>query len=124
MKSKRRMPADNRSEAETSGRSEPEYLLVQKSVWRAVEEAAGNEASIPILKTAGEIGNAFPKSGLSARDIADALVFAAVDAGVAVERPIPQIRQPRLSRLPRLSLGMLRGANGPASPPADVGLQA
>ena len=122
MRSKRRMPAEDRSGAEPSGSPNKDCLLVQEGVWRAVEEAAGKGASIAVLKVAEEIGGAFPRSGLSTRDIADALVFAAVDAGVAVERPVPRIPQVRLSRLPRLSLSALRDAAIGRSLPAASGL--
>jgi hypothetical protein len=123
MRSKRRMPAEYRSGAELSGSSHKECLLVQESVWRAVDKAAENGVAIAVPRMADEIGNAFPASGLSASAIADALVYAAVDAGVLVERQAPRMQPMRLSRLPRLSFSAFRDVAAGRSPPQTAELR-
>ena len=107
MKSKRRMPAERSFGAEASGSSQKEFLRVQESVWRMVQAAYESGSSLVVVNAATEIGKAHPNAGLSDRDIADALVFAAVDHGVAIERTVPRVRH---LKLPRLSLGALRQA--------------
>jgi len=109
MKSKRRMPAESRSSSDNTGSQEDSCRCVQEEIWRIVGEAARNGTSISTALAAREIEGAFPKSGLTTRNIADALVYAAVDAGVMLERKPPLPRQVLVERLPRFSFGALRG---------------
>lgn len=60
-------------------------LLVQDAIWVAVSEAAVNDKSLPLGDEAHRIARTYPASGYSRQDIEDALVFAAVDEGVAVD---------------------------------------
>ena len=132
MKSKRRMPAEGRS-GKHQVSQEPEVLqeqclLIQEEIWRVVADAERRGASICAGTVARNIESAFSASGLSSRHIADAVIYAAVDAGVAVERQISVPRQFVVERLPRFSFAALRGrtAGGglAALPSATTGLEA
>jgi hypothetical protein len=131
MKSKRRMPAESRSnklqvlrEAKVS---QEQCLLIQEEIWRVVANAEQTGASICAGAVARKIETVFSASGLSSRDIADALIYAAVDAGVAVERQMSVPRPFGMERLPRFSFAALRGGKaggGLAAPPSATGLEA
>jgi hypothetical protein len=71
--------------AEAGAEKEEEHLFVQDEVWRVVSEASEGNASIALTQQAQRIARKFPRSGLSEQHIKDALVFAAVDGGVALE---------------------------------------
>jgi hypothetical protein len=118
MKNKRRMPARNRSSEENIPGPTDQCLSVQEEIWRIVEEAADSGKFIAASATVRHIESAFPQSGLSARNIADALVYAAVDAGVLLEHQQPMSRQGFRERLPRISFGL-----GRARPPS-AGIEA
>jgi hypothetical protein len=60
-------------------------LLVQDAIWVTVSEAAVNDRSLALGDEAQRIARTHPASGYSRQDIEDALVFAAVDEGVAVD---------------------------------------
>jgi hypothetical protein len=60
-------------------------LLVQAEIWRVISEAARKNASLSLSRQAQRIASTFPESGYSRADIADALVFAAVDEGVVLD---------------------------------------
>jgi hypothetical protein len=67
-------------------------LLVQDEIWRIVSEAARTGARLSLKKQAEKIGSGFQSAGFSYEGIADALVFAAVDCGVAFEVALPASR--------------------------------
>jgi hypothetical protein len=60
-------------------------LHVQGAIWVTVSEAAVNDKSLSLGDEAKRIARAHPASGYSRQDIEDALVFAAVDEGVAFD---------------------------------------
>jgi hypothetical protein len=113
MKTKRRMPTDVRSEdAQSEG---PDCLPVQDEIWRLVGEAADTGVPVSVSKLSQELAGRFPQSGLTVSAIADAVVYASVDAGVLLEGIVPQPRRRTVSnRLPRLSFGGLRGGRSEA----------
>ncbi len=86
----RSKPVKNRAE----GSSIPieQCLLVQDEIWRIVSNAARSKARLSLSKQAQKIAGGYPAAGLSPQTIADALVYAAVDCGVAFEiaRPAPR----------------------------------
>ena len=128
MKSKRRMPADNRSSKQVSQEpevSQEQCLLIQEEIWRVVADAERNGSSICAGAVAQRIESVFSASGLSSRNITDAVIYAAVDAGVAVERQMPAPRPFVVERLPRFSLAALRGraaGGGIVAPPRAIPL--
>ena len=68
-------------------------LIVQDEIWRIVLEAARTESRLSLAQQAKRIADAFPASGLTHESISDALVFAAIDAGVMIEIRKPVTRQ-------------------------------
>ena len=72
-------PARNTREA-----ANDQCLQVQGEIWRAVTEAGRSDGNLSLRAETRRIAKAFPTSGYSPQDIKDALVFAAVDVGVAV----------------------------------------
>jgi hypothetical protein len=68
-------------------------LLVQDEIWRIVSNAAHSNSRISLGKQARKIASSFPATGFSLQSITDALVFAAVDCGVAFEVATPAPRQ-------------------------------
>ena len=73
------------NEGSEAGSSVEQCVLVQEEIWRAVLDAARGEAPLSLSKVVRKIARGFPAAGFSTRDIADALVYAAVDRGVAFE---------------------------------------
>ncbi len=67
-------------------------LLIQDEIWRIVSDAERHDSCLSVTREARNIADAFPASGLSEQNIIDALVFAAVDIGVAVEIAKPATR--------------------------------
>ena len=80
------------NEGSEAGSSVEQCVLVQEEIWRAVLDAARGEAPLSLSKAVRKIARGFPAAGFSPRDIADALIFAAVDRGVAVEMANPSPR--------------------------------
>ena len=76
-------------------------VLVQDEVWRIVSEAARDGARLSLSRQAKAIAKAFPDAGVTSDLVADALVFAAVDRGVAIEarRSMPAIDVPGILAL-------------------------
>jgi hypothetical protein len=109
MNSKRRMPAEDNSSKRQAGASHEQCLLIQDEIWRVVADAERSGGSICATTAVQKIEGAFASSGLSGRDIADALIYAAVDAGVAVVRRPSVPRQTAVECLPRFSFAALRG---------------
>ena len=127
MKSKRRMPADNRSSkyqvSQEPEVSQEQCLLIQEEIWRVVADAERSGSSICAGAVAQRIESVFSASGLSGRNIADAVIYAAVDAGVAIERQMPAPRPYVAERLPRFSFAALRARAGGGSivaPPSAI----
>ena len=81
------------NEGSEAGAPIEQCVLVQEEIWRAVLDAARGEAPLSLSKQVRKIARGFPAAGLSTRDIADALVYAAVDRGVAVEVTNPAPHQ-------------------------------
>jgi hypothetical protein len=71
--------------AEKGAESDSEDLIVQEEIWRVVSEASQGNGGIALTRQAQRISRKFPRSGFSEQHIKDALVFAAVDQGVALE---------------------------------------
>ncbi len=118
-----------RSKQTTSGTENAESpieqcRLVQDEVWRIVSRAAETETHLSVWKQAETIVTAFPASGLSLQNIADALVFAAVDRGATLEltSPAPASAIPTLflrigrKRSPDNRTKVPRSASGVAIP--------
>lgn len=86
MKVSRLMRAQSRAgEEEELRAARQERLLLQEEIWRLVAEADGREASFSAQRHARRLEREFPQARLSLLNITDALVYAAVDAGVVVE---------------------------------------
>ncbi len=68
-------------------------LLVQDEIWRIVSNAAHSNSRLSLGKQARKIASGYPATGFSLQNITDALVFAAVDCGVAFEVASPAPRQ-------------------------------
>jgi hypothetical protein len=81
------------NEGSETGAPVEQCVLVQEEVWRAVLDAARSDAPLSLGKQVRKIARGLPAAGFSARDIADALIYAAVDRGVAVEvtKPSPHL---------------------------------
>jgi hypothetical protein len=94
-------------------------LPVQEAVWRIVSDAARGEALLSLEDEARRIAEMFPSAELTPAQIADALVFAAVDAGAPLQvraqpkRQVPTIVLPAAYFL----LGGRRKRRGKAGPP-------
>jgi hypothetical protein len=67
-------------------------LLVQDEIWRIISEAARTGTRLSLNKQSEKIASGYSAAGFSPENIADALVFAAVDCGVAFEVPLPAPR--------------------------------
>ncbi len=67
-------------------------LLVQEEIWRIVSDAAETGSRLSLARTAQKIASDFPTAELSPVAITDALVFAAIEAGVAFETRLPARR--------------------------------
>jgi hypothetical protein len=79
-------------------------LLVQDEIWRVVSEAASNGVRLSLSGVAQKIASAFPAAGLTLQNVADALVYAAIEYGVAFEpRPKP-VRQPTVRNVPSIDV--------------------
>lgn len=76
--------AQDRVDATRAG-AHNQCLLVQDAIWQAVSEAARSDTSLALGQQAQSIVRTYPTSGFSRQDIEDALVFAAVDEGVALD---------------------------------------
>jgi len=96
-----------RSDSAEAASKNRQCLAVQNEIWRIVNEAARTGSGLTISRRAKSIFRAFPTAGFSVESIGDALVFAAVDAGVAVERR----RRPR-RQVPTISLPAFVSAVG------------
>jgi hypothetical protein len=88
---------------------------VQDEIWRIVHEAAQTGSGLSLMRRAKSICRAFPRAGFSLESISDALVFAAVDAGVLVERRRRPRRQVPTISLPAFVSGFGRRQSGTAS---------
>jgi len=109
MKTKRRMPAEIHSNEVERIAPHEQCLRVQDEIWRVVSEAVESGASVAAGSHAARIAAKFRESGLAPRAIVDALVYAAVDAGVALEMQ-PSRARPAPAKRPRFSLAALRGS--------------
>jgi hypothetical protein len=120
MKSKRRMPNEDQSTSLKTDLTQAAFFRVQDEIWRVVDEAEKKGSNISLVSATRTIESAFPNAGLTTQDIADALVFAAVDAGVPLERQeSAQKEAAAQSRLPRLSFAAFRaGRKGAPLPPS------
>lgn len=76
--------ADHNPAGSTRQAANDQCLQVQGEIWRAVA-AADRRGNLSLRDETRRIAKAFPASGYSPQDIKDALVFAAVDIGVAIE---------------------------------------
>jgi hypothetical protein len=76
--------AQDRVDATKAGANN-QCLLVQDAIWQAVSEVARSDTSLALGQQAQSIAKTYPTSGFSRQDIEDALVFAAIDEGVAVD---------------------------------------
>ena len=110
MKSKRRTPAEIHSNEVEHIAPHEQCLRVQDEIWRVVSEAVESGASVAAGSHAARIAGKFRESGLAPRAIVDALVYAAVDAGVALEMQPPASRQAMPAKHARFSLAALRGS--------------
>ncbi len=86
-------PTKNRAKGSEAEISIEQCLLVQDEIWRIVSNAARTEACLPLWKQAQKIAGGFPAADVSLQSIADALVYAAIDRGVAIEVVTPAPRQ-------------------------------
>jgi hypothetical protein len=69
-------------------------LLVQQEIWRIVTGVSRSKTLLPLAAQARRIAGLFPASGFTKENVADALVFAAVDSGVGVEVRVSPRQQP------------------------------
>ncbi len=76
-----------------SGAPVEQCLLVQEEIWRAVSDAAREESPLSLARQVRKIVRGLPAAGFSTRDIADALVYAAVERGVVVDAAVAASRQ-------------------------------
>jgi hypothetical protein len=60
-------------------------MLVQQEIWRIVSEAARTGSRVALKFEAQRIAKNHPGVGFSEQAVTDALVYAAVDTGVAFE---------------------------------------
>ena len=109
MKSKRRTPAEIHSNEVEHIAPHEQCLRVQDEIWRVVSEAAESGASVAAGSHAARIAGKFRQAGLAPQAIVDAIVYAAVDAGVALELQ-PSPARPAPAKRPRFSLAALRGS--------------
>jgi hypothetical protein len=105
-------PTKNEIRGSEEGVPIEQCLLVQEEIWRVVSDVARTETRLSLEKQARKIAGVFPAADLSPESIVDALVFAAVDFGVAVE---PAPRQPRSRLLSLVGKKKTRG-EGKARP--------
>lgn len=93
----RSKPAEN-SVQESAGADEIEQcLLVQQEIWRIVTGASRSQSLLPLAAQAHRIAGLFPASGFTQENIADAIVFAAVDSGAALAVRTPALQQPSVA---------------------------
>lgn len=102
-------------------------LLVQQEIWRIVAEAEREGSELAVWAEARRIAVDMPASGFSLANIADGLVYAAVDLGVrlkahpAAERPAPAVSslmalvRGRKARLPERPQPVFGGTALPAA---------
>ena len=70
-------------------------LRVQDEIWRVTAGAAQNQTPLCLPRAAKRIARQVPGSGFSLQSIEDAVVFAAIEAGVVVSRQPPAKRVAR-----------------------------
>ena len=112
-----------RSDSAEAASVNRQCLAVQNEIWLIVKEAARTESGLAITRRAKSIFRAFPTAGFSVESIGDAMVFAAVDAGVAIERrrQVPTISLPGLvSAVGRRRAEKSAPGSGRTREPADV----
>ena len=81
----RSKPAIGAIEDPKAGIPIEQCLLVQDEIWRIVADAARSGSRLSLGKQARRIAGNYPAAGLALQSIMDALVYAAVDCGVAFE---------------------------------------
>jgi hypothetical protein len=79
--------------------SQQQRLLLQEQIWRIVSRAARNDMPLAAAPCAQRLQREFSRAGLSLLSITDALVYAAVDAGVVVEARAETVKNRRMRRV-------------------------
>ncbi|MYZ48214.1 hypothetical protein [Propylenella binzhouense] len=101
--------------------------LVDEEIRRVIAEAIESEGCVAASQCAVRIANAYPNSRVSAEDLAEAIVRAAISARVAVEVSRPSAAAhlystgERLSQRPGRPFAGKRLAGGHAAPGVEPG---